>query len=104
MANVNNKKTKRHKKIIANPSIVLREETDDWALLYDPDSNDTFGLNPVGVLVWKQLNGHKTIEEILENVHTHCANVHKDVGSHVQEFIAHLLEKGLALETEETEY
>ena len=32
-------------KPIANPLIVLREEFDDWAILFDPDTGDAFGLN-----------------------------------------------------------
>jgi len=36
---------------IANPMVVFREEFDDWAVLFDPDSNETFGLNPVSAFI-----------------------------------------------------
>ena len=32
-----------NRKIEPNASVVLREESDDWAILYDPDSDDSFG-------------------------------------------------------------
>ncbi len=35
---------------VANPSVVLREEFDNRAILFDPDTGDAFGINPVGAL------------------------------------------------------
>ena len=46
-----------HDKPIANPLVVLREEFDDWAILFDPDTGNAFGLNPTGVYLWKLLDG-----------------------------------------------
>ena len=31
---------------IANPSVVLREEFDDWAVLFDSDSGNSLALDP----------------------------------------------------------
>jgi len=53
-----------NEKPVANPLVVLREEFDDWAVLFDPDSGNAFGLNPLGVFIWKLLDGHRTIEDI----------------------------------------
>ena len=36
---------------VANPSIVFREELDDWALLFDPDTGEAYGINPVGAYI-----------------------------------------------------
>ena len=44
-------------KPIANPIVVLREEFDDWAVLFNPDTADALGINPVGVAVWKRMDG-----------------------------------------------
>jgi len=47
-------------KPIANPVVLLREEFDDWAILFNPDATlgfSGFGLNPTGVYVWKLLDG-----------------------------------------------
>jgi hypothetical protein len=47
---------------------VLREEFDDWAVLFDPDTGHGFGLNPAGVYVWKLLNGERTIDGICKTL------------------------------------
>lgn len=84
------------KKIVVNPSVVLREEFDDWALLFDPDSGKVFGINPVSVFIWKNLDGHHTIEDIISNLTQNCENVPESVTHDVNEFIDELVKKGLA--------
>ena len=54
-------------KPIANPLIVLREEFDDWAILFDPDSGDAFGLNPIGVHIWKD-EAEGDLQEFIEDL------------------------------------
>ena len=34
-------------KPVANSLVVLREEFDDWAVLFDPDTGSGFGINPM---------------------------------------------------------
>ena len=51
---------KNGEKPIAAPFVLLREEFDDWAVLFNPDAAfgfGGFGLNPTGVSVWKLLDG-----------------------------------------------
>ncbi len=84
------------KPVIANPNVVLREEFDDWAILFDPDTGNAFGLNPTSVFIWKHLDGQHSNEDILENVHENCEDVPQDAGEHVNGFIQELVEKGLA--------
>ena len=80
----------------ANPAIVLREEFYNWAILFDPDSGDTFGLNAVGVLIWKCLDGRHAIEDILKKMNQTFENVSADAKSHIEELIKALIQKGLA--------
>ena len=82
-------------KPIVNPVIVLREEFDDWAILFDPDTGDGFGLDPVSVLVWKQLDGNHTVGDIVASLRDACDEVPPEVAAHVTAFIATLMEKGL---------
>jgi hypothetical protein len=42
---------------VAKSVVVLREEFDEWAVLYNPDTADAVGINPVGVAIWKLLDG-----------------------------------------------
>jgi SynChlorMet cassette protein ScmD len=81
---------------VANSMLVLREEFDDWAVLFDPDSGDAFGLNPVGVFIWKRLDGHHTRSDILRELKEDCDNVPEDVEFHVEEFVQDLVRRGFA--------
>lgn len=80
----------------ANPSIVLREEFDNWAILFDPDSGIIFSLNPIGVFVWKCLDGNRTIRDILARVGEKCGDLPGEAETHLRDFISDLIEKGLA--------
>ena len=62
-------------KPIANPMLVFREEFDDWAILFDPDTGDGFGLNPVSVFIWKRLDGKHTIQDILMELRKSCEDM-----------------------------
>ena len=52
-------------KPIANPVVVLREEFDDWAILFNPDTAAAVGINPIGVAVWKRMDGNRSLMEIV---------------------------------------
>ena len=77
-----------------NPSIVLREEFEDRAILFDPDTGDTFGLNPVSLLVWKCLDGCHSLEDILEKLHESFKNVPPKAQDQLKTFIQELIRKG----------
>jgi SynChlorMet cassette protein ScmD len=79
---------------IANPMLVLREEFDDWAVLFDPDTGDGFGLNPVSVFIWKRLDGKHTIQDITKELCENCEDAPENAGQQVNDFIKELVEKG----------
>lgn len=78
-----------------NPNIVLREEYDNWAILFDPDSNTTLGINPIGVSIWKLMTDKYSIGEILHKLEGQFENIPDDAHSHLTEFIEELYKKGL---------
>ncbi len=80
----------------ANPTIVLREEFDDWAILFDPDTGNAHGINPVGVFVWKHLDGLHTANQILQKLHESCETVPQDAEKDVNDFIEDLVKRGYA--------
>jgi len=82
--------------VIANPLVVLREEFDDWAVLFDPNSGNGFVINPVSLYIWKLLDGKHTIKDILEQLRNDCDNVPDDAETYIQEFIQELINRGLA--------
>ncbi len=51
-------------RLAANPMLVLREESDSCALLFDPDNGRVHVLNPTAVAIWKRLDGCSSLREI----------------------------------------
>ena len=81
---------------IRNPEIVLREEFDDWAILFDPDTGQGNTLDPVSVFIWKQLDGEHSITDILAKLRAECEDAPGDAEEKVVAFIDDLVENGLA--------
>lgn len=79
---------------IANPVAVLREEFDDWAVLFDPDSASAVGINPVGVAIWKQLNGKRDVEEICSVIRDSFEVTPDTVHEEIVSFLDALIERG----------
>jgi SynChlorMet cassette protein ScmD len=80
---------------LANPLIVLREEFDDWAILFDPDTGNAFGLNPTGVFVWKLLDGRHSMDDIVQKLRNEAEGVPDDVPQQIGEFVQSLEKQGL---------
>ena len=83
-------------KPVANPLVVLREEFDDWAILFDPDTGNAFGLNPTGVYLWKLLDGTHTLDDMLVRLRESADEVPDEASDHVSEFVEELTKRGLA--------
>lgn len=83
-------------KPVANPQMVLREEFDDWAVLFDPDTGDSFGMDPVSIFVWKLMDGKHSLEEIMKELRNDCPDAPEDAQTQVEKFIEDALERGLA--------
>ena len=81
---------------IANPIVVLREEFDDWAVLFNPDTADAMGTNPVGVAVWKRLDGKRSIEDIVSEIKNSFQDTPDASSKEIAAFVNTLAEKGFA--------
>jgi SynChlorMet cassette protein ScmD len=81
---------------IANPYVMLREEFDDWAVLFDPDTGHGFGLSPTGVHLWKLLDGEHAIDDLFEEIQGHSENVPDDAKEYIRVFVDALVAEGLA--------
>ena len=81
-------------KPIANPVVVLREESDDWALLFNPDTDQVVGTNPTGVEIWRLLDGTRTIAQIATQLREHLDDVPDAVDDEVNDFVSGLAARG----------
>ncbi|MFA5914132.1 MAG: PqqD family peptide modification chaperone [Burkholderiales bacterium] len=79
---------------IANPIVVLRVEFDDWAVLFNPDTAAAVGINPVGVAVWRGMDGKSGIEEIVAEINRNFEEVSTDALEEISEFVSVLAEQG----------
>ena len=86
---------------IANPLVVLREEFDDWAVLFNPETADAVGTNPVGVAVWKRLDGKRSLETIVSEIRNSFEDTPDAVCDEITAFVNRLADNGfVGLEVE----
>ncbi|MCX5823261.1 MAG: SynChlorMet cassette protein ScmD [Deltaproteobacteria bacterium] len=83
-------------KPIANPIVVLREEFDDWAVLFNPDTADAMGTNPVGVAVWKRMDGKRSLEDIASEIRNSFEDTPDAASKEIADFVNTLAENGFA--------
>ena len=83
-------------KPIRNPYVVLREEFDDWAILFDPDTGRGFGLSPTGVSLWELIDGEHTLRALLQKIRHAARNVPEEAPDQIREFVDDLVAQGLA--------
>jgi len=86
---------KKGDKPIRNSYVVLREEFDDWAVLFNPDTGRGFGLSPIGVYLWKLLDGERSIHDIVTGLRRNAADISEEAGEHVLAFVEQLTQHGL---------
>ena len=79
---------------VANPICVLREEFDDWAVLFHPDTAAAVGINPVGVSIWKIMDGRHSLEEIVKKVEEEYSEVPGTAPDEIKLFVDNLAENG----------
>ena len=84
----------KYDQLIANPSVVLREESDDWAILFDPETGESFAIDPVGVFIWKSLDGHHTFGDIIIELHQKIEQVPEAAREDCMEFLDDLVNRG----------
>ena len=81
-------------KPIINPVVVLRKEFDDWAVLFNPDSAEAIGINPVGVVIWKQLDGSHGLDQIVSAVQDQFDDVPGGASDEISTFVDDLAQRG----------
>lgn len=86
-----------------NPVVVLREEFDDWAVLFNPDTANAVGINPVGVAVWKLMDGRRSLKDLVYEVKNRFDDVPDAAVDDLTAFVNNLAENGfVGYELEET--
>ena len=88
-------KSKKEKKLVANPEVILREDFKTLAILFDPDKVKVFTINRVGLAIWKLIDGKHNIREISKKVESKFKDTPKSLGQDIVIFIEDMIRNGL---------
>ena len=80
---------------VRNPDVVLREEDEDGALLFNPDTNQIRVINPSGLLIWKMCDGKNDMDGFIAAIKETFEQVPDEtVSRDVEVFINGMFETG----------
>jgi len=80
---------------VQNPDVNLREEDEDGALLFNPDTDRVELLNSTGLYIWKLCAEGRTISEVVAAFKADFDELPEDeVASHVEEYINQMVDSG----------
>jgi len=86
---------------IRNPDVSLREEDEEGALLFNPDTNQVKVLNNTAICIWKLCNGQNNIQFFIETIKGEFDQVPDDlIAQHIQNYLDELMESGFIGEKE----
>lgn len=77
-----------------NPEVVLREEFDRWAILFNPDTSAAVGINGTGIDIWKWADGARRLGKIAEAIQREYDQVPDDLQEQIYAFADELIKKG----------
>jgi len=74
--------------LLRNPDVVLREEDEDGALLFNPDTNQVRVLNATAVFLWHLCDGSKGVGDMVAALKTQFEGApEKEAEDHVKSFM-----------------
>lgn len=76
------------------PNVVLREESDDWGILFDPDTGHAVALNPVAVSIFKAMQRDQKMENVTAVISVEYDEVPETLDQDINELIEALTEAG----------
>lgn len=76
-----------------NPLIVFRKEFDGAGILFNPESGETFGLNPTSTFIWQCLANGMPNGNIIAALKTAANHVPECADSDLEEFLTALQDK-----------
>jgi hypothetical protein len=90
--------------LIRNPDVLLKEEDEDGALVFNPDTDKIMVLNPTGLFIWKRCDGNAGMGDLVSEVRDCFSAVPQDrVGEEVRGFIEKMIAEGFIGLIEEAE-
>jgi len=81
-------------RLVVNPNMVLREEDDECAILFDPTSGSVRILNLTAVTIWKLLDGQRTLSEVMDALRERFEDMDADAEDQVMGLVRGLCRVG----------
>ena len=82
------------KKWYIGPNIVLREEADDWGILFDPDTGNSVVLNPVAISMFKAMRKTQDIDGVAAAIRAEYTDIPESLKEDITTFVNSLAENG----------
>ena len=82
------------KKWYIHPNVVLREETDDWGILFDPDTGNSVVLNPVAISMFKAMKKTQDPKKVAKAIREEYDNVPETLDSDIRDLVESLAQSG----------
>ncbi len=82
------------KKWYIGTNIVLREEADDWGVLFDPDTGNSVALNPVAISMFKAMRKGQDIDSVISVIHEEYEEVPETLDQDIVDLIETLAQGG----------
>lgn len=83
-------------RLVANQDVILREEFDNWGVLFNTANGDSLATGPVGVAVWKALDGRHTVADIAADVRAQFEATPDTVLDDILSFVESLFQRRFA--------
>jgi len=80
---------------IRNPAYALQEGSCGWAALVNLDTPAGVAVNATGLLIWRRIDGIRTVREIIREIKGFFADAPPALGDDVLAILDVLLEAGL---------
>jgi len=78
-----------------NPDVVVKEEDEDGALVFNPDTDRILVLNPTGFFIWQQCDGSRTLAEIVQTVADNFTDIpHDEMENQVTTYVSEMVSAG----------
>jgi hypothetical protein len=80
---------------VQNPDVILREESDSGALLFNPDTGQVILLNETALFIWGLCDGTRTLADIMAEVAENFDDVPEaQLNSDLMSFVEGLVKSG----------
>jgi SynChlorMet cassette protein ScmD len=81
---------------IAIPTTLFREEFDGWGVVFNPATNEAVAISPMGVAVWKLLDGKHSTAAIIAEIRGRFSQVPDTVVEEITGYVNDLVGRGFA--------